>query len=55
MLNWIVLNRTDYLNKNGFGVKETTKGDMPLNPTNQPINIKVLKRTVFDLETVYLR
>ena len=21
MLNWIVLNGTDYLNKNGFGVK----------------------------------
>ena len=21
MLNWIVLNRTDYLHKNGFGVK----------------------------------
>ena len=21
MLNWIVLNRTDYLDKNGFGIK----------------------------------
>ena len=21
MLNWIVLNRTDYLHKNGFGIK----------------------------------
>ena len=25
MLNWIVWNRTDYLHKNGFGVKEPTK------------------------------
>ena len=29
MLNWIVLNRTDYLDKNGFGVKQPTKIDMP--------------------------
>ena len=29
MLNWIVLNRTDYLHKNGFGVKLPTKVDMP--------------------------
>ena len=29
MLNWIVLNRTDYLHKNGFGVKQPAKGDMP--------------------------
>ena len=29
MLNWIVLNRTDYLYKNGFGVKEPTTVDMP--------------------------
>ena len=29
MLNWIVLNRTDYLHKNGFGVKGPTKVDMP--------------------------
>ena len=29
MLNWIVFNRTDYLHKNGFGVKQPTKVDMP--------------------------
>ena len=29
MLNWIVLNRTDYLHENGFGVKSPTKVDMP--------------------------
>ena len=29
MLNWIVLNRIDYLHKNGFGVKYPTKVDMP--------------------------
>ena len=29
MLNWIVLNRTDYLHKNGFGVKQPTKVDVP--------------------------
>ena len=29
MLNWTVLNRTDYLHKNGFGVKWPTKVDMP--------------------------
>ena len=29
MLNWIVLNRTDYLHKNGFGVKKPTKVDIP--------------------------
>ena len=29
MLNWIVWNRTEYLHKNGFGVKEPTKVDMP--------------------------
>ena len=25
MLNWIVLNRTDYLNENGFGINKTYK------------------------------
>ena len=29
MLNWIVLNRTDYLHKNGFGVEWPAKVDMP--------------------------
>ena len=29
MLNRIVLNRTDYLHKNGFGVRYPTKVDMP--------------------------
>ena len=29
MLNWIVLNRRDYLHKNGFDVKWPTKVDMP--------------------------
>ena len=29
MLNWIVWNRTDYLDKNRFGVKKPTKIDMP--------------------------
>ena len=35
MLNWIVLNRTDYLHKNGLGVKWPTKVDV-IKP-NQPI------------------
>ena len=29
MLNQIVLNRTDYLHKNGFGIKYPPKVDMP--------------------------
>ena len=29
MLNWTVWNRTDHLHKNGFGIKEPTKVDMP--------------------------
>ena len=29
MLNWIVWNRTDYLHKNGFGVKYPRRVDMP--------------------------
>ena len=29
MLNWIVLNRTNYMHKNGFGVKWPTTVDMP--------------------------
>ena len=29
MLNWIVWNSTDYLHKNGFGVKWPSKVDMP--------------------------
>ena len=29
MLNRIVWNKTDYLHKNGFGVKYPTKVDMP--------------------------
>ena len=29
MLNWIVLNRTDYLHKNEFGVGWPTRVDMP--------------------------
>ena len=29
MLNRILWNRTDYLHKNGFGIKEPTKVDMP--------------------------
>ena len=28
-------NRTDYIHKNGFGVKYPTKVDMPWNPTNK--------------------
>ena len=38
MLNWIVWNRTDYLYKNGFDIKQPTKVDMPKTPNNQPIN-----------------
>ena len=38
MLNWIVWNRTNYLNKDGFGVNYLTKVDMLQNPTNQPTN-----------------
>ena len=29
MLNWIVWNWTDYLHRDGFGVKYPTKVDMP--------------------------
>ena len=28
-LNWIVWNGTDYLYKNGFGIKQPTKVNMP--------------------------
>ena len=35
MLNCIVLNGTDYLNKNGFGVKLTYKGWYVIKP-NKP-------------------
>ena len=38
MLNWIVWNRTDYLSENGFGIKQPTKVDMPLNQTTNQIN-----------------
>ena len=39
MLNWFVWNRTDYLYKNGFGIKYSYKGRYaikPNQPTNQP-------------------
>ena len=29
MLNWIAWNRTDYLHKNGIGIKLPTNVDMP--------------------------
>ena len=29
MLNWIVLNKTDYLHKNEFGIKKPAKFDTP--------------------------
>ena len=35
MLNWIILNRTDYLYKNRFGIKKTYKGWYAIKP-NQP-------------------
>ena len=35
MLNWIVLNRTDYFHKNGFGVKKPTKVNNAIKP-NKP-------------------
>ena len=55
MLNWIVLNRTDYLHKNEFGVKQHTKVDMPQNPTNQtkPKHINLWKLCVLDSNTWY--
>ena len=31
MLDWIVRNRTVYLYKNGFGIKQPIKVDMPKN------------------------
>ena len=43
MLNGIVWNRTDYLYKNGFGVKWPTMVDMPYQPTN-PISLAVQER-----------
>ena len=39
MLNWIVLNRTDYLHKNEFDVKKQQRLICHKNPTNQPIKI----------------
>ena len=49
MLNWIVWNRTDYLHKNGFGVKQPTKVDMQkkTKKNNQPINSIIF---FFDIE-----
>ena len=35
MLNWTVFNRTDYLHKNGFGVKITYKGWYAIKPNKQ--------------------
>ena len=43
MLNWIVWNRTDYLDKNGFGVKKPTKVDLPLKK-KQPTNHYLLNK-----------
>ena len=49
MLNGIVWNRTDYLNKNGFGIKYCTKVDMPVTPTNEPTNqLKILHNWLID-------
>ena len=31
MQDWIVWNRTAYLYKNGFGIKQSAKVDMPYN------------------------
>ena len=42
MLNWIIWNRTDFLYKNGLGIKKTTKVDNPTNqPTKQPFFVGV--------------
>ena len=45
------LNRTDYLHKNGFGVKKLTKVDMPYKPTNQikPLILRRLLCLLFDI------
>ena len=37
MLNWIVLKRTDYLLKNGFGIIQPTKVDMHKTQQTKPI------------------
>ena len=44
MLNWIVLNRADYLYKSEFGVKYPTKVDMPQKP-NQPTALNRFDRS----------
>ena len=35
MLNWIVWNRADYSQKNGFCVKKPAKIDMPFKPNRR--------------------
>ena len=38
MLNWIDMNRADYLYINGFGIKELITVDMLWNSAYQPTN-----------------
>ena len=54
MLNWIVLNRRDYLHKNGFGVKITYKGWYAIKhqQTNQP-TISLSLSLLFPLSHIF--
>ena len=47
MLNRIVWNRSNYLYKNGFGVKWPTKVDISEKTTNQPTNRMLMTKTAY--------
>ena len=56
MLNWIFWNRTDYLQKNGFGEKKIFNGwyAIKYQPTKQP-SIKQVDGLYLDLCTSLIR
>ena len=56
MLNLIVLNRTKYLHRNGFGVKKPTKFDIhKIQPTYQQLSVNTvfLKIIQFSISTQF--
>ena len=45
MLNWTVFNRTDYLHKNGFGVKLADKCWYVIKPTKPTIQLDPVEKS----------
>ena len=54
MLNWIVWNRTVYMDKNGFGFKYSAVVDMPSNKTKQNQTPKLIDWILFNFFFVSL-